>query len=98
MFFLIGVCYETFAEVSLCGYTVRVVKSNISTSQTSFPSLITYLMSIYHSKMSSGRLFFRAVLRREFKETYELGIPKLGLGLELGLGIRSRVRDRVAQT
>ena len=37
-----------------------------------------------------GRLFIRAVLSKEVKETYELGIPLLGL--ELGLGIRSRVR------
>ena len=37
-----------------------------------------------------GRLFIRAVLSKEVKETYELGIPLLGL--ELGLGIRSSVR------
>ena len=66
------------------------VKSNGSYSQHSwrpYEELNTHLF---------GRLLIRAVLRKEVKETYELGIPLLGLGLELGIGIRFRFRVRVS--
>ena len=53
-------------------------------------------LQIPESYQVENRLFIRAVLGKEVKETYELGIPQLGIGLELGLRIRSRVR--VTQT